>query len=103
MQEIIFFPPDSLRVTSHGIKIILEDFDYRLLPEASAFKHNCRRKSMRIEVSDLTYRSLLDHCEFYEKSFTTAIMQVLVFSNIYHDQVLPIVRGKATSLADPAD
>ncbi len=86
MQEILFFPPDRLRITSQKLKIILEDFDYQLLPETSIFKHKHQVKMMRIEVGDLTYRSLLDHCDFYEKSFTTAIMQALTISNIWKSE-----------------
>jgi hypothetical protein len=78
MQEILFFPPDKLRVTSQKISTILEGFDLSRLPETDRFRYgSIRRKSMRIQVGDLTYRALTDHCDFYGKSFSTAIMQRL--------------------------
>jgi hypothetical protein len=84
MQEVLFFPPNRLRLSSKKIADLLEDFDYTRLPKTSTFRFfGAQRKSMRIELSSLNYRSLADHANYYEKSFTTTIMQILVLEGAW--------------------
>jgi hypothetical protein len=86
-QEILFFPPARLRVSSQRISDLIEGFDYTKLPQTSTFPYRGQqRKSMRIEVDKLSYESLADHCNYYGKSFSTAIMQSLVMAGVWkHD------------------
>ncbi len=78
MQQILFFPPARIKVSSHKIATLIEDLDYRRLPETSEFKYfGQQRRAMRVEVSELSYKSLVDHCNYYGKSFSTVIMQAL--------------------------
>jgi hypothetical protein len=84
MRTACFFPPEDLLLSSEEIADHLNDFDWRKLPEYPIFHyHRIRRKHLSITFTDLGYESLNDHCEYYEKSFSTAIMQALVILGFY--------------------
>lgn len=84
MRDIIFFPPARMKATGKKVATILEGFDWTKLPHAETFKHDGRgRRHMKVEMSELDYRSLSDHCDFYGKSFSTAIMQALVIAGVW--------------------
>jgi hypothetical protein len=89
VREINFFAPHRLRVSCANIVELLTDFDYTQLPETTTVSYrNQQRKLIHVELSDLDHRSLVDHCEYYGKSFTTTIMQVLIFKGVWHEQTI---------------
>ena len=84
MRVIRVYLPVDLNISDEKIADLLEDFDYRQLPEDSNFDHRRQRREVRqISLSPLGQAELADHCQFYGKSFTTAIMQSLTLLNTY--------------------
>ncbi len=84
MPAIKVYLPVDLKLSDERIAELLEDFDYRKLPENPKFNYCGRRREPRqIALSKLGRAEINYHCGFYEKSFTTAIMQALTTLNLY--------------------
>lgn len=81
---VTFYPPKDLKITPKKLSEYLEGFKWNDLPRE--FTRNYMTKPRRIasfQLDKIDRLELADHCDFYGKSFTSAIMQALTSLELY--------------------
>jgi hypothetical protein len=81
---VTFYPPTDLKIMPKKLSSCLEGFEWSKLPSQSHRTYgNKPRRVVAFSLEKIDRLELADHCDYYGKSFTWAIMQALISLGLY--------------------